>query len=133
MCFCGANIDPKGEWHMLTVENHLGTIGISEEYLTALIGYTASTCFGVADLNSAEKKRGLLSVFKRAEMGVKKCVLLGSRDGKLIVGLHITAVFGANISAVADNLAHKIRYTIEEKTGLQIGKITVYVDGIKEN
>ena len=116
---------------MLTVENHLGTIGISEEYLTSLIGYTASTCFGVVGLNTAEQKRGLLSVFKKAEIGSKKCVKLSARNGTLVIGLHITVVFGTNISAVTDSLVHKIRYTIEEKTGLEVGKITVYIDGMK--
>ena len=50
---------------MLTAENHLGTIGVSEEYLTSLIGYTASTCFGVVDLNNAEKKSGTSFYFPK--------------------------------------------------------------------
>lgn len=116
---------------MLTVENHLGTIGISKDYLSSLIGHTASKCFGVVGLNDAEKNRGLLSVFKKAEIGSKECVKLGICDGKLTIGLHITVVFGINIPTVADSLAHKIRYTIEEKTGLEVGRITVYVDGMK--
>ena len=116
---------------MLTAENHLGTIGVSEEYLTSLIGYTSSTCFGVVDLNTAEKKQGLLSVFRKAEMGAKKCVRLETKDGKLIIGLHITVIFGANISAVADSLAHKIQYTVEDKTGFKVSKITIYVDDIQ--
>lgn len=115
---------------MLTVENHLGTIGISEEYLSSLIGYTASTCVGVVGLNTANKKRGLVSIFKKAEMGRKKCVKLEVRDEKLFIGLHVTVVFGTNISAVADSMAHKIKYTVEEKTGLEVGRITVYVDGM---
>ncbi|MGN0675864.1 MAG: Asp23/Gls24 family envelope stress response protein [Oscillospiraceae bacterium] len=116
---------------MLSVENHLGTIDISKEYLLSLIGYTTSTCFGVAGLNTAENKRGLASIFKKADIGKKKCVKLSVRDGKLFIGLHITVVFGVNISAVVDSLVHKIRYTIEEKTGFEVGRITVYVDGMK--
>ena len=40
---------------MITVENYLGKIGISEDYLVSLINYTASQCFGVAALNPAAK------------------------------------------------------------------------------
>lgn len=116
---------------MLTLENHLGSIGVSKECLSSLIGYTASKCFGVAGLNDAEKKHGLASIFKKAEIGTKKCVRLELRDGRLFIGLHITVVFGTNIPAVTDNLVHKIRYTVEEKTGLDVGGITVYVDGMK--
>ena len=116
---------------MLTVENHLGTIGISKEYLLDLISHTASTCFGVAGINEAENKPGLASIFRKAEIGKKECVKLTVQNGKLSVGLHISVVFGVNISAVVDSLVHKIRYTIEEKTGLEVSKVTVYVDGMK--
>lgn len=116
---------------MLTLENHLGAIGISKDYLSSLIGYTASKCFGVAGLNNADKQRGLLSIFKKAEIGRKECVKLEIRDGKLVIGLHITVVFGTNIPTVTESLVHKIRYTVEEKTGLEVGRITVYVDGMK--
>jgi len=116
---------------MLTLENHLGEVGVSKECLSSLIGYTASKCFGVVGLNDAEKKHGLVSIFRKADIGRNECVKLDLRDGKLIIGLHITVVFGTNIPTVADSLANKIRYTVEEKTGLEVGRITVYVDGMK--
>lgn len=47
---------------MLTVENHLGEIGISKECLSSLIGYTASKCFGVAGLNDAERTLSLIHI-----------------------------------------------------------------------
>lgn len=117
---------------MITMENYLGKIGISEEYLTALISHTASKCFGVAALNSAEKKGGLLSVFKKADMKSKKGVKLSVKDDKITVVLHISVLFGVNIAAVTDSLSHKIRYTVEEKTGLKISKVSVFIDGIIE-
>ena len=117
---------------MMNIENHLGTISISKDYLKSLIAHTASTCFGVADLNSAENESLISVLFKKADMGKKECVKLSVRDGKLIIALHITVVFGTNISAIVDSVVHKIRYTVEEKTGLEVGKVTVYVDGMKD-
>ena len=38
----------------------------------------------------------------------------------------------ARISAVTENLAHKIRYTVEDKTELKISKISVFIDGMLE-
>lgn len=115
---------------MLNIENHLGTISISKEYLTSLIAHTASTCFGVADLNSADGGSLLSVLFKKADMNKKECVKLTVKDGKLVVALHISVVFGTNISAIVDSVVHKIRYTVEEKTGLEVGKVTVFVDGM---
>ena len=118
--------------YMITIENYLGKIGISEEYLVSLINYTASQCFGVAALNPADKKSGLMSVFKKADMKSRECVKLSVKDDKLAVILHISVLFGTNIAAVTDSLSHKIRYTVEEKTGLKISKISVFIDGIIE-
>ncbi len=117
---------------MMNIENHLGTISISKEYLTSLIAHTASTCFGVADLNSADSGSLISMLFKKADIGKKECVKLSVKDGKLVVALHITVVIGTNISAIVDSVVHKIRYTVEEKTGLEVGKVTVYVDGMKD-
>ncbi len=117
---------------MITVENYLGKIGISEDYLTSLISYTASKCFGVADLNSAETGKGLLSLFKKADMKGRRGVKLSVSDDKLTVILHISVLFGTNISAVTDSLAHKIGYTVEDKTGLKVSRVSVYVDGMIE-
>lgn len=115
---------------MLALENHLGTIGISEEYLYSLVEYTVSTCYGVAGLGDPYDKNFISLALKKAGVGKGKTVQLDIRGGKLIVGLHITLIFGVNISAVADSLVHKLRYTIEEKTGLEISKVTVYIDGM---
>lgn len=119
---------------MITIENYMGKIGISEDYLVSLISHTASQCFGVADMNAnSKKKKRLLSVIKKADLKGKEAVRLDTDSYTLSVVLHISVLFGTNIATVTDSLAHKIRYTVEEKTGLKISKITVCVDGIIDN
>lgn len=117
---------------MIAIENYLGRIMITEDFLISLISHTASQCFGVVRLNAADNKGyGLLSVFsKKKKWGLDRSVKLESSPEGLIVGLHITVMFGTKISAVTDSLVHKIRYTVEEKTGLKISRMTVYIDGI---
>lgn len=116
---------------MITVENYLGKIGISEDYLVSLINYTASQCFGVAALNPAENKKRLISILVKAKIKNGRSVKLSvTDDNKLIVALHISVLYGTNIAAVTENLAHKIRYTVEDKTGLKITKLSVFVDGM---
>lgn len=115
---------------MLALENHLGTIGISEKYLYSLVEYTVSTCYGVAGLERPYEKCPADFILKKSGLGMGKSVQLAMNSGKLTVGVHITVIFGVNISAVADSLAHKLRYVIEEKTGLEISKVIVYIDGM---
>lgn len=111
---------------MITIENYLGTINISDEYLVSLIAHTASGCFGVVAMNPTEK-RGLLRLFQKCETE-HPGVTVKYDNKKLIIGIHISVMFGTKISAVVDSLVHKVRYVVEEKTGLKIAKVTVFVD-----
>ena len=116
---------------MITVENYLGTTKISKEYLLSLINHTVSNCFGVVDINASEPIGILQTLFKKADFMRRKGVGISSKDGKLSVTIHITVLFGTNIKAVTDSLVHKVRYTVEETTGLKISKISVFVDGMQ--
>jgi uncharacterized alkaline shock family protein YloU len=37
-----------------------------------------------------------------------------------------------NINAIAKSITHKVKYVVEETTGIEVGKVTVRIDGIKE-
>lgn len=115
---------------MLTIENHLGTIDISYDYLATLIGHTATSCFGVVDMNSSGTKQSILSFFKKNN-SIDKGVSIRYIKNKLIIDLHITVLFGTNISAIVNSITNKVQYTVEEETGLQVAKINVFVDGMK--
>lgn len=115
---------------MIKIENHLGNITLSEEYLAALIGQTASSCFGVSGMNSIGPKQNILSVLKK-EKTLDQGVLLRYVKNKLYIHLHITVTYGTNISAIVKSICNKVRYTVEEETGLSVQKVSVYVDGMK--
>ncbi len=48
---------------MIRIENHLGTIEISQEYFAYLVGNAASSCYGVSGMVKSGTKQGLRSVF----------------------------------------------------------------------
>lgn len=115
---------------MIRIENHLGTIEISQEYFSYLVGSAASSCYGVAGMVKSGAKQGLRSLVSRrayADDGVR---VHGDGD-KLIVDLHIAVIYGMNISAIAKSIVNKVRYTVEEATGLEVRKVNVFVDGMK--
>ena len=114
----------------MKIENHLVVIDISTEYLTTLIGHTVTSCFGVAQMNAFGAKQGVLS-FLNKNNNINKGVLIRQNRDKIIIDLHITVSYGVNISAVVDSIIHKIHYTIEEETDLEVQKVNVYIDGMK--
>ena len=115
---------------MIRIENHMGTIEISEEYFANLIGNAASSCYGVAGMVKSGARQGLRSFFTRrtyADQGVR----VRSEGGRLVVELHIAVIYGMNITAIAKSIEHKVRFTVEQATGLVVKSVHVCVDGMK--
>ena len=115
---------------MICIENHLGIIEISQEYFSYLIGNAVSSCYGVASMVKSGTRQGLRSVFSKrtfADEGIR----VRSENGRLVVDLHICVIYGMNISEISKSIINKVRYTVEEATGLSVKKVNVYVDSMK--
>ncbi|MBQ4226358.1 MAG: Asp23/Gls24 family envelope stress response protein [Oscillospiraceae bacterium] len=115
---------------MIAVDNYLGKIELSYNYIADLVRYASADCFGVAALNSEDRLHSFFRFLKNGAYN-DNGVAVSVRNGKLYIAVHITVVYGTNISAVSGNAAQKIKYAVEEKTGLKIAKVTVFVDGIR--
>ncbi len=115
---------------MVRIENRYGTIEISQEYFSFLVGNAVSSCYGVAGMVRSGPRQGLRSVLSRrayADDGV----LVRSEGNKLIVDIHITVMYGMNIEEIAKSIVHKVHYTVEDATGLTVKKVNVFVDSMK--
>ena len=116
--------------YMIRIDNRYGTIEVSEEYFSYLIGHAASSCYGVAGMVRSGPKQGLRSMLSRrtyADDGIR----VRADGDKLVVDLHISVTYGMNISAIAKSIVNKVRYTVEEATGMTVKKVNVFVDGMK--
>ncbi len=114
---------------MIKIENHLGSIEISTEYFSNLIGAVASKSFGVSGMANSNPAQGLQSVIMRRDV-LNKGVKVRASEGKLIVDLHILVAYGVNIAAIVRSIVSEVRYAVEESTGLIVQKVNVYVDGM---
>ena len=115
---------------MIRIDNRYGTIEVSQEYFRHLIGEAVSACYGVVDMVHSGPRQGLRSLLTR-RTHVDDGVRVRAEGDQLVVDIHIEVVFGMNISAIAKSIVNKVRYTIEEATGLTVKKVNVFVDGIQ--
>lgn len=115
---------------MIRLETHLGTTYISEDYFANLVGRAASECFGVAGLAASTPYQGLLNVFSNKELP-DKGVKVHTTAGRLIIDLHIIVTFGVNVAAIVQSIIHKVRYTVEDATGMEVAKVNVFVDSMR--
>ncbi len=116
---------------MIAYDTILGKIILSEQYLCKLIGNEVISCFGVVGMvpsNSKQKVIGKLSKEEKVDTGIK---VKGNND-VISVELHIVVLYGMNISAIAKSITEKVTYVVKEATGINVKKVTVKVDGIKE-
>ena len=117
---------------MVTIENHIGKISVSENYLTQIVKNTVIDCFGVTDVcttttfqtAAAALTRGL--AFKKQ----KGVVIRTDKNNKLNIDLHIKVTYGTNISATVDSIVHKVTFVVEDTTGVDVENVNVFVDDI---
>ena len=117
---------------MIRLENHLGTIDISEEYFSNLIGHAASSCFGVAGMADSNRRQQLRSMLQKTRQFPDRGVTVRKdSSGGLRIELHLVVTYGLNISAICQSIVNKVKYTVENSTGLLVSDIKVYVDAMK--
>lgn len=117
---------------MIKVQNNIGTITISQDYFTSLIGSTVTGCFGVVQMNISSAKQTLTAAlpFIRKRSFERGISVRAGKD-KLVIDLHITVLYGVNVGTVVKSIINKVKYVMEESTGISVERVNVYVDEIK--
>jgi uncharacterized alkaline shock family protein YloU len=114
---------------MISTENYMGKITVSDSYLKALVCRTVSNCFGVAGMKSSSFKEFVLSdIFGRNPGGIG--VHIKTSGNELVVYLHISVTYGTNISAVVSSVKNKVSFALRETAGVPVRSVNVYIDGI---
>lgn len=116
---------------MIAYETRFGTVNITNEYLSKLIGNAVSSCYGVVGMVPSGKKQRLFGLFSKKEYINKGIVVKGNEEG-ISVDLHIVVSYGMNINAIAKSIVNKVKFTVDEAIGIRVDKVTVKVDGIRE-
>lgn len=117
---------------MIKIENHLGAIEINDGFFSDLIGHTVTSCFGVAGMANTGASQGLRAFFFRRRSYLDQGVSVRAGGNDLTIDLHIFVTYGVNIAAIVDSITNKVRYTVEQATGLLVKKVNVFVDGMKD-
>jgi uncharacterized alkaline shock family protein YloU len=109
--------------------NELGSVSYSEEVLANIAGVSTMECYGVVGMASKNAKDGLWELIKGENLS--KGVKLHTKENELSIELYIIVEYGTKISVIANNIIQKIKYNIENLTGLKVSSITVNVQGVR--
>ncbi len=115
----------------MTINNHNGTINITETVFANIVGNVANSCYGVVGMAAKSAGDGIVSLLKKDhyEKGVK---IIPDGDG-VIVEMHIVVLYGVNLPAVTRSISKEVKYMVEQMTGFTVKKVNIFIDGMKAN
>ncbi|MCY6372368.1 Asp23/Gls24 family envelope stress response protein [Clostridium ganghwense] len=114
---------------MLGITSEHGAINYSDEVLANIVGVSTMECYGVVGMASKNAKDGLWELLKVESLN--RGVRIHNKDNKLFIELYIIVEYGTKISVIANNIIQKIKYHVENYTGLKVASITVNVQGVR--
>jgi uncharacterized alkaline shock family protein YloU len=107
----------------------LGIISFSDEVLANIAGVATMECYGAVGMASKRATDGLVELLKRENLS--KGVKVNSDNDELVVDLFIIVEYGTKISVIADNIIQKVKYNLENITGLKVKKVVVNVQSVR--
>ena len=112
------------------INSGLGRIVIDTDVIATYAGSVAVECFGIVGMAAVSMRDGLDKLLKRDSLrhGISVKV---TDENKIQLSFHVIVSYGVNICTIADNLVSSVKYKVEAFTGMEIEKITIYVEGVR--
>ena len=111
----------------ITCREEKGSINISEDVIISMVKSVLNEVEGVAGLsNTAGAELAELIGLKSVSKGVK----VQFEDGRVVVDIIITVVYGCNIVNVARDVQSSVGEVVHAVTGIEKAEINVHVSGV---
>ena len=114
---------------MVGYSNELGNIHYSEEVLAKIVGLSTMECYGVVGMVSKNATEGLWELMRIENLS--RGVKLKFDNDKLVAELFVMVEYGTKITEIANNIIQKVRYSVENFTGLKVSSVTVNVQAVR--
>ncbi|QUI22931.1 Asp23/Gls24 family envelope stress response protein [Vallitalea pronyensis] len=108
---------------------NIGEVSIDNDVIAKVAGYTAIECYGIVGMASINVTNGFARLLKRESLS--KGIKVDVYGKNITIDFHVIIEYGINIRAVADNLISNVKYKLEKFTGMEVGKINIYVEGVR--
>ncbi|HHV07223.1 MAG TPA: Asp23/Gls24 family envelope stress response protein [Firmicutes bacterium] len=107
----------------------LGKIAIGKEVIATLAGAAAMEGYGLVGMASRRITDGFVELLGQENWsrGVEVKI-----DGDNVhITLHVIVNYGVRISEVAKNVMERVKYAVEDVTGLKVARVDVHVQGVQ--
>lgn len=111
------------------INNMMGEILIDTDVIAKYAGTVAVECFGIVGMAAVSMKDGLVKLLRRDSL--THGIHVETQENRLHLNFHVIVSYGVSISAVADNLIENVKYKVEKFTGIEVGKVNIFVEGVR--
>ncbi len=111
------------------IVNEYGTIIINKDVIAMIAGAAAIECYGLVGMASKSASSGFVDLLKREHL--TKGINITFEEETLIIDLYVVVQFGTKISVVAENIIKKVKYNVENQTGLTVKKVNLNIEGVR--
>ena len=114
---------------MIRHEKENGSINVSTNVYTEIVGTAVSNCFGVKGMAARSLTDGVYHLLKLESLS--KGVRVEFHDDDTIsIELHIMVDNGVNLAAVGASIISEVRYVVTKCTGTEVRDVNVYIDSM---
>ena len=114
---------------MIGYSNEHGNVIYADEVISKIVGLATMECYGVVGMVSNSATEGLWELMRIENLA--KGVKIEHKDEKLIIELFVMVEYGTKISVISNNIIQKVKYNVENYTGLKVAAITVNVQAVR--
>ena len=112
------------------LKNNYGKISYDDRCISVIAGIAATECYGLVGMSQKNIAEAITNLFKSGDLE-KGVHIKADGSDNIVVELYITVKYGVSLSAVAENIIDKVKYSIEKETGLHVNSVDIVVQGIQ--
>ena len=113
---------------MVRHANENGSVNVSTNVYTDIVGTAAANCFGVKGMAARSLTDGVYHLLRKESVG-KGVKVQFNEDGSISIDLHIV-VDNVNMNAVGESIIEEVGHQVTECTGTEVREVNVYVDSM---
>ena len=114
---------------MIRLNNENGSVNVSTNVYTDIVGNAATNCFGVKGMAARSVTDGVYHLLRKESLA-KGVRVHFHEDDTISIDLHIMVDNGVNLGAVGTSIISEVRYVVTKCTGTQVRAVNVYIDSM---
>ena len=114
---------------MIHHDTENGSVNVSSNVYTEIVGTAATNCFGVKGMAARSVKDGVYHLLRK-ESVAKGVHVEFHEDNTISIDLHIIVDNGVNLNAVGASIIEQVRYVVTKCTGTEVRAVNVYIDSM---